>query len=148
MTTTTPPDSLGFTTSCRAGVLRVELHGDLDHDSADPLLSAVTEELAGRPGLSDLHLDCAGLGTIDSTGLSVLIMIRRRASEAGVQLHLDERGPALERMLAVTGTLRPLTETLTSDGTPAATAAARELTPPVGGAASQQSRPSAPDGPA
>lgn len=35
----------------------------------------------------DLHLHCARLGTVDSTGLSVLLMIGRRTSAAGVRLH-------------------------------------------------------------
>ncbi|MFJ8045685.1 STAS domain-containing protein [Kitasatospora sp. NPDC096147] len=89
--------------------LRMELHGDLDHDTADVLLDQVTAQLTGRPGLTDLHLHCGGLGLIDSTGLSVLLMIRRRTAEAGARLHLDDRPAQLARVLEVTGTLDYLT---------------------------------------
>ena len=36
-------------------------------------------------------------------------MIRRRAATAGVYLALDDRGPALDRLLRVTNTLAHLT---------------------------------------
>ncbi|MFG3442626.1 STAS domain-containing protein [Nonomuraea sp. NPDC047897] len=60
-------------------------------------------------GLRELRLDCAGLGLCDSSGLAALLVIRRRASEAGVRLRLDHRGAALDRLLDLTGTLEHLT---------------------------------------
>ncbi|MET7683422.1 STAS domain-containing protein [Streptomyces sp. NPDC005423] len=96
--------SLGTGTTVRLG-----LRGDLDHDSAGLLLEAVTGELAARPGLRALRLGCAGLGFVDSMGLSILLMVRRRTDEADVALYLEERTPALDRLLALTGTLEYLT---------------------------------------
>ncbi|MGW2401830.1 STAS domain-containing protein [Kitasatospora sp. NPDC001664] len=107
--TSSPLTPLRLTTVDAGHVLRMELHGDLDHDSADLLLDQVTARLAERPALEHLHLRCAGLDTVDSTGLSVLLMIRRRTDTASVQLHLDDRPARLERLLRVTGTLDHLT---------------------------------------
>ncbi|MFD1276689.1 hypothetical protein ACFQ51_47880 [Streptomyces kaempferi] len=54
---------------------------------------------------ADLRVDFSGLGSIDSTGLSTLLMIRRLTDLVGVRLHLDERPLALDRLLGITGTL-------------------------------------------
>lgn len=107
--TTTPPSHLRLTTVDTETTVRIEIQGDLDYDNADQLLATANGKLADNPHLLDLHLHFAGLGTTDSTGLSILLMIRRRATEAGVRLHLDERSSALDRMLTITGTLAHLT---------------------------------------
>ncbi|MFD9378279.1 STAS domain-containing protein [Streptomyces sp. NPDC059999] len=91
--------------------VRIELRGDLDHDSADLLLDAVSRLLTERTDLRDVYLHCAELSAVDSTGLSVLLMIRRRTGAAGVRLHLDDRPTKLDRLLQVTGTLEHLTDT-------------------------------------
>lgn len=107
--TTMPPSHLRLTAVDSETTVRIELHGDLDFDNADQLLTAVTGKLTDNPHLRDLHLHCAGLGITDSMGLAILLMIRRRADEANVRLHLDDRAPALNRMLSITGTLDHLT---------------------------------------
>ncbi|MEU1534016.1 STAS domain-containing protein [Streptomyces fagopyri] len=103
--TSLPFDHLRLTTVDTEDRVRIELHGDLDYDNADLLLDEVTAQLSGRPGLKDLHLHCRGLGTVDSMGLSILLMIGRRTAAAGVLLHLDERPSKLDRLLDLTGTL-------------------------------------------
>lgn len=110
--TTTPPAGLRVTTVDTDDTVRIEVNGDLDYDNADSLLATVTAKLAERPGLDDLHLHCAGLGTVDSMGLSVLLMIHRRTTQAGVRLHLDDRAEELDRLLTLTGTLDHLTAPL------------------------------------
>lgn len=107
--TTMPPVHLRLTTIDTEDTVRIELHGDLDYDNADLLLAAVTTQLGEHPRLHDLHLHCAGLGSVDTMGLSALLMIRRLTSAAGVRLHLDDRSPQLERLLNVTGSLDYLT---------------------------------------
>ncbi|MFJ2259210.1 STAS domain-containing protein [Streptomyces sp. NPDC087844] len=104
-----PPAHLRLTTVDTEDTVRIELDGDLDYDTADSLLTAVTATLTGHPRLHDLHLHCAGLATIDSMGLSVLLMIRRRVDQVGVRLHLDDRPTTLERLLTITGSLDYLT---------------------------------------
>ncbi|WP_392892914.1 STAS domain-containing protein [Streptomyces sp. LN699] len=86
-------------------VLRLEVHGFLDFDSSEAFLTAVTAHLADTPGLRSLHLDCGGLGGIDSMGLAMLLMLHRRTTAAHVTLHLEARTPALDRMLTITGAL-------------------------------------------
>lgn len=107
--TSIPPDHLRLVTVDTQHEVRIEVHGDLDYDNADLLLDEATARLAARPGLEDLHLHCAGLGMVDSMGLSVLLMIGRRTTQAGVRLHLDDRPAQLDRLLEVTGTLDHLT---------------------------------------
>ncbi|WP_221353424.1 STAS domain-containing protein [Streptomyces beigongshangae] len=147
--TTTPPAHLRLSTDDTedaddAGdTVRIELQGDLDHDTADGLLAAVTTVLGDHPRLDDLHLHCAGLGTVDSLGLSVLLMIRRRTGHAGVRLHLDDRPAALDRLLALTGTLDHLT---TSSATAAGPFGAEDPPRTGGNGKAMTVRPTGPDG--
>lgn len=102
--TTRPHHHLQLTTVDTQHGIRIEIRGDLDHTGADLLIDEVTAQLAGRPALADLHLHCAGLGTVDSMGLSALLMISRRTTAAGVRLHVDDRPAKLDRLLDITGT--------------------------------------------
>lgn len=111
----TPSNPLHLTRAEVGDTVRVELRGDLDHHVADALLAAVARVLAEPVGMPErhalhaLHLDCAGLVSVDSSGLSALLMVRRLTDAAGVRLHLEERPVQLDRMLQVTGTLSHLT---------------------------------------
>ncbi|MFJ3913623.1 STAS domain-containing protein [Streptomyces vinaceus] len=107
--TTPPPDHLRLTRVDAGDRVRIELDGDLDHDTADLLVNEATEQLSARPGLGDLHLHCGRLGMIDSMGLSALLMISRRTTAAGVRLHLEDRPANLDRILRLTGTFDHLT---------------------------------------
>ncbi|MFD3869408.1 STAS domain-containing protein [Streptomyces sp. NPDC058623] len=102
---TPTPGLLRLTRTGTDGSVRIELHGSFDHRNADALLDAVTALLAEPGSLHDLHLDCAGVSAVDSSGLSTLLMIRRATDAVGVRLRLDERPLKLERMLKLTGTL-------------------------------------------
>ncbi|MBN6040519.1 STAS domain-containing protein [Amycolatopsis sp. 195334CR] len=91
----------------RTAVLRLD--GDLDYSCSTEFAELIRTRLAGTPDLRTLRLDCGALGLCDSGGLSALLMIRRHTEAAGVVLHLDHRGAALERLLEVTGTRHYLT---------------------------------------
>ncbi|WP_052850222.1 STAS domain-containing protein [Streptomyces avicenniae] len=106
---TTPPPRAVTATSPGPFTVRLQVHGDLDRDTADELLEAVTEQLARHAGLLHLRLDFARLGDCDALGLSCLLMIQRRAAAARVRLHLDNRTPRLDQLLRTTGTLHHLT---------------------------------------
>ncbi|MFD3542244.1 STAS domain-containing protein [Streptomyces sp. NPDC058662] len=118
-----PPPRL---TRADAGdTVRIELRGDLDRHAADVLLAAVADVLTEpapprepreRCAPRDLHLDCGGLVSVDSSGLSALLMVRRLTDAAGVRLHLEERPVQLDRMLRVTGTLSHLTAAAAGTG--------------------------------
>lgn len=107
--TSLPSAPLGVTYSSSQEDVRVELSGDLDHRHADLLVEAVDRLLAAHPGLRDLRLDCSGLSAVDSSGLSALLMVRRRTDRAGAGLHLDGRTVQLDRLLEITCTLGHLT---------------------------------------
>ncbi|MGW3159427.1 STAS domain-containing protein [Streptomyces sp. NPDC001089] len=107
------PTALTLTVETEAGTVLVHVAGDLDFESSDELLKTVERWLGehrdtkGEP--ADLRIEFSALDTIDTMGLSILLMIRRMTDLRGVRLHLDERPPVLERLLNVTGTLHHLT---------------------------------------
>ncbi|MFD3513792.1 STAS domain-containing protein [Streptomyces sp. NPDC058657] len=135
------PPALHLTLVDAEDRVRIEITGDLDYDNSDLLLEQVTLLLDDRPQLRDLHLHCAGIGSVDSMGLSVLLMIGRRTAAAKVQLHLDDRTPQLDRLLDITGTLAYFTAALLTDAAPSDTAHAPETEGHASG-----SRPRGPDG--
>ncbi|MET8027259.1 STAS domain-containing protein [Streptomyces avermitilis] len=112
MTTSSSPY---FTTTADAAstVAVVRVAGDLDYESCHAFVRATELLLAERretgPPLSVLRLDFAELDSIDSMGLSALLMVRRRTDATGVSLYLEERPTCLERLLEITGTLDYLT---------------------------------------
>ena len=93
--------SMTVTTKPRSARMRIA--GDLDYETVDELVDAASQVLAQPAELSDLHLDFSELTFLDSAALSGLLLIHRRTSHAGVELHLDHRPPFLERVLQVTG---------------------------------------------
>lgn len=95
----TPADHIG----------RIALDGDLVNINADLVLRQVDEALSTHPGLCELHIDCGGLEVCDSRGLSVLLMLRRRAQALGIALHIVNRPRTLDRLLSRTGTAEYLT---------------------------------------
>ncbi|WP_329174707.1 STAS domain-containing protein [Streptomyces sp. NBC_01477] len=139
--TTMPSAHLRLTTVDSEDTVRIELHGDLDYDNAEVLLAAVTAKIADNPRLGHLHLHCAGLVDVDTMGLSVLLMIRRRTRHAGVRLHLDGRTAQLDRLLDVTGSLDYLTAP--ADG--AEESSLGGGSPSSAGGEAQAARPSGPD---
>ncbi|MEU4310898.1 STAS domain-containing protein [Streptomyces rochei] len=88
--------------------IRLALLGDLDYDSGDAVLHTVRYLLREQPDARSLRLDCQQLGTVDSTGLSVLLLIHRLASQGDISFHLDHIGPTLKRLLDITGTYEHL----------------------------------------
>jgi anti-anti-sigma factor len=81
----------------------VRVNGDLDYETADEVVEAVSQLLAQQGDLIDLHLDFSGLTFMDSSALSGLLLLHRRTTQSGVQLHLDHRPAFLDRVLRVTG---------------------------------------------
>lgn len=107
MTLPQPISGVPFTVDLvtrRPDVLRLRLGGDLDYDTTHELHEVLNELLDGGAGRGHVVLDCSELETCDSTGLSALLMIRRRVHDTGARLHLTGRPPVLRRLLAVTRT--------------------------------------------
>ncbi|MFJ7213938.1 STAS domain-containing protein [Amycolatopsis sp. NPDC098790] len=88
---------------------RVAITGELEFGTAGALLQLVTDRLAGHAGVRDVRLDCAEVAFCDSSGLSTLLLVHRAVTGAGARLHLDNRPPSLDRLLALTGTTAHLT---------------------------------------
>jgi anti-anti-sigma factor len=93
--------SLKISTTARSTSLQIV--GDLDYQSTDDFVDVGTRLIARRSDAKDLHLDFSKLSFLDSAALSGLLILHRRASEAGVAFHLDHRPPFLDRLLQVTG---------------------------------------------
>lgn len=89
--------------------VRLALLGELDYDNGDWALHIAQQAIREHPDARELRLDCRELGAIDSTGLSILLLIHRLACQDRIGFHLDNIGPALRRLLDITGTYEHLT---------------------------------------
>ena len=109
--------SLTVISSEQSATLRVV--GDLDYQTSDNFVEVATQVLEQNT-LSALHVDFRDTTFLDSAALSGLLLVHRRASEAGVALHLDHRPAFLDRVLQVTGLFNhfDLTRTNTETGDP------------------------------
>ncbi|MFC8277651.1 STAS domain-containing protein [Streptomyces sp. NPDC057271] len=81
------------------GAVVLSLTGELDHDTADTLRSALEE----RTGAERILVDCEKLRFCDSTGLNVLLRARLAALEEGGRLELAGLRPPVARMFEITG---------------------------------------------
>ncbi|MDX3188024.1 STAS domain-containing protein [Streptomyces sp. MN03-5084-2B] len=90
-----------------SGTAHVTIVGDLEFATTGTLLRLITGRLTGE--VREVRLDCARIGFCDSSGLSELMKVHRVVTDAGGRLHLDHRQPALDRLLARTGTAAYLT---------------------------------------
>ncbi|MFE1752354.1 STAS domain-containing protein [Streptomyces anandii] len=105
-----PPSEFTLAFRHEPATLTVLIGGELDYDTSDDLLDEVSRRLtAGRPSPADVRLDFRELASIDSSGLTALLMIHRRTSALGATLHLDNRPAHLERLLHLTAVLDHLT---------------------------------------
>lgn len=93
--------TLTITTAPRSVSARIT--GDLDYETIDDLVDAASRLLTEEYELSELHLDFTETTFLDSAALSGLLLLHRRTTQAGVELHLDHRPPFLDRVLQVTG---------------------------------------------
>ncbi|BBZ59964.1 STAS domain-containing protein [Mycolicibacterium monacense] len=83
----------------------VRIAGELDAETTSEFVDTASRLLETNPGLRALRLDCADMTFCDSAGLSGLLLIERRTTAAGVDLHLDNRPTYFERVLDITGIL-------------------------------------------
>ncbi|MEU3573807.1 STAS domain-containing protein [Kitasatospora sp. NPDC036755] len=96
------PDGLRVTVADRGPDRIVSVAGELDHDSAELLCSALASP-APADGIERIVVDLAGLRFCDSTGLNVLLRARLDARAAGLRLELAGPVPSVARLFAITG---------------------------------------------
>ncbi|MGI5164381.1 STAS domain-containing protein [Spirillospora sp. CA-253888] len=96
----------GLPVQGRAGRTIVALHGELDIASAPELRTHLLGTLQHSARL--LILDLGEVTFCDAAGLAVLVAAGRRATEAGVTLHLANPRPQVTRLLLITGLDRGL----------------------------------------
>ncbi|WP_418955538.1 STAS domain-containing protein [Streptomyces tritici] len=84
-----------------SGVVVLTLAGELDHDTAEPLRTALDQQI--ESGAPRIVVDCAALTFCDSTGLNALLRARLRAQEAGGRVELAGLRPPVSRMFEITG---------------------------------------------
>jgi anti-anti-sigma factor len=110
--TPTPSPYLLITSDVGGRTARLRLDGELDYETTPGLEAAVLDLLASQPDLRELRLDCGRVRFCDTIGLAGLLHIRRGADNAGLAFVLDDRSPALDRLLEITGIQGHLTSPL------------------------------------
>jgi anti-anti-sigma factor len=100
------PDADPVVTPVPAGphTVCLAVTGDLDYGTCNELIEQVYLALCDRDDVRELRLDCREAGLVDSMGLSALLQVRRSTGRDGIGFHLDNVGPALRRLLELTGT--------------------------------------------
>jgi anti-sigma B factor antagonist len=94
----TPPLVIHNSTTAERTTLR--LQGEIDMATVDQLAAAVEKAFDGSP--ETLVLDLTRVSFLDSSAISQLIDVRRRARDAGVRLLVAPGAPAA-RLLALLG---------------------------------------------
>lgn len=80
----------------------VAVRGDLDLDAADRLERALGRALGAAP--SGVDLDLGGVAFCDCSALNVLLGLRERGLREGKTIRVRTAGPAVDRLLDLTGT--------------------------------------------
>ncbi len=98
----------------RAGVLTVEIRGEIDHHSAKGVRDAIDKALyLYRP--SCLRLDLAEVSFMDSSGLGLILGRVATAEKVGSRVELRRVSPRILRILNMAGALRVPGLTLISE---------------------------------
>ncbi len=85
----------------------LRMDAELDFASAGTLERAISEQLAARPGLTDVCLFAQPINRIDITGAEVFGAIRRLLESRGVRLHLSGLKLPAQQVLERAGLLAP-----------------------------------------
>jgi anti-anti-sigma factor len=80
---------------------RVHVGGEIDMDSGPRIEDVMARQIAG--GRVRIEIDLGAVEFMDSSGIHMLLRVRRQAMEAGGGLELLAAGPRVVRLLEVTG---------------------------------------------
>ena len=80
-------------------VLSLRVDESLYFANARGIEDLIQAEVAARPGLAHVVLNCAAVNGIDTSALESLELIAHRLEDAGIALHLAEvKGPVMDRL--------------------------------------------------
>jgi SulP family sulfate permease len=80
-------------------LLSMRVDESLYFANARALEDAVNEQVAARPQLQHVVLQCTAINTIDASALESLEAVMQRLQAAGIALHLSEvKGPVMDRL--------------------------------------------------
>jgi anti-anti-sigma factor len=96
-----PREALVISTRWVGSTALVEISGELDLYASPRLTAAVEDVLASNPSL--VEIDASGLTFADSAGLRALLVSRKDAEAAGVELRVSKVSEPLDRVLEMTG---------------------------------------------
>jgi anti-sigma B factor antagonist len=100
--------SLGVTVTPTAAGATVCLDGELDHLSCDQAQERLEELIA--QGCSQLVIDLSKVDFVDSTGLSVFVVVHKKLQALGGRLSIQHPRPNVAQVLDVTGLARILVD--------------------------------------
>lgn len=92
-------------TEIRGNVLVARLHGELDMRVSDDLRAALEAGLE-QSGAAHIVFDLSDVSFIDSSGLGVILGRYRKIADRGGKMAFTGAGPAVRRVLALSGVLR------------------------------------------
>ncbi|GIF64526.1 hypothetical protein Ais01nite_25610 [Asanoa ishikariensis] len=90
----------------KGGLVRLDVTGEVDRDTADPLRSALLEAVevaADRPRPREVAVSLAGVPIIDAAGVSALLAGLEAARAASVRLRIGDMQVYVRRTLRVAG---------------------------------------------
>ena len=88
-----------------AGRIRITLQGELDHHTASATLRD-TENLLDRYLPRDCILDMSRLSFMDSSGIALILRLKRRMQETGGRIWVENPCPQARRVLDASGVER------------------------------------------
>ncbi|MDQ1901927.1 MULTISPECIES: SulP family inorganic anion transporter [unclassified Paracoccus (in: a-proteobacteria)] len=84
---------------CTPEVLGLRIDESLFFANARAIENVIQHEVAARPQLRHVVLNCAAVNSIDASALESLELVMHRLSDAGIALHLSEvKGPVMDRL--------------------------------------------------
>ena len=84
---------------CMPDVLGLRIDESLFFANARAIENVIQQEVAARPELRHVVLNCAAVNSIDASALESLELVMHRLDDAGIRLHLSEvKGPVMDRL--------------------------------------------------
>lgn len=84
---------------CTPEILGLRIDESLFFANARAIENVIQQEVAERPDLRHVVLNCAAVNSVDASALESLELVMHRLEDAGIRLHLSEvKGPVMDRL--------------------------------------------------